>query len=254
MDTAFSALRRFLEGREVRLLMLDYDGTLAPLREEREKAFPYPGVRSLLRGLIGQGRTRIVVVSGRAVNDLVPLLGIDPPPEIWGSHGLERRRTNGDCQTGSLSADWVRGLADADAWVARQGLESRAETKPGSVALHWRGMTPKERRKAEQAARDGWTPIARKFNLKIHPFDGGVEIRIPGANKGEVVRTLLEESSPGVAAAYLGDDRTDEDAFRVMEGKGLAVLVRPEPRESLAAVWIRPPEQLRGFLKTWTAS
>jgi len=232
--------------------MLDYDGTLAPFREQRDKAFPYPGVRNLLQAVMRQGRSRVVVVSGRSVKDVLPLLGIDPAPEIWGSHGLERRFMNGHYQMASLDAEGGRGLANADEWVARQGLESRCETKPGSVALHWRGMDPEEKREVEQAGLRGWTPIARKFNLKIHPFDGGLELRIPGRNKGDAVRTLLGESSPDVAAAYLGDDWTDEDAFRILEGKGLGVLVRMEPRESHADFWIRPPEQLLGFLKTWS--
>ena len=51
--------------------------------------------------------------------------------------------------------------------------------------------------------------------------------------------------------AYLGDDRTDEDAFRALRGRGLSVLVRAEPRETAADAWIRPPEELIEFLRTW---
>ena len=67
-----------------RLLMLDYDGTLAPFHDERDSAFPYPGVAATLQDIIRGGHTRVVIVSGRGVDDLIPLLGIQPIPEIWG--------------------------------------------------------------------------------------------------------------------------------------------------------------------------
>ena len=54
--------------------------------------------------------------------------------------------------------------------------------------------------------------------------------------------------------AYLGDDLTDEAAFRAVNDAGLSslsVLVRQEWRETSAEVWLRPPEELKGFLKRW---
>jgi trehalose-6-phosphatase len=65
------------------------------------------------------------------------------------------------------------------------------------------------------------------------------------------VRTILAESLPDAAVAYLGDDRTDEDAFRALNGKGLTVLVRPEYRPTAAEVWLQPPQELIQFLEEW---
>ncbi|HDZ13016.1 MAG TPA: hypothetical protein ENH53_12490 [Bacteroidetes bacterium] len=58
------------------LLMLDYDGTLAPFRIEREQAVPYSGVREILNRLILSKQTQVVIISGRAIADLIPLLGL----------------------------------------------------------------------------------------------------------------------------------------------------------------------------------
>ncbi|MBU1936081.1 trehalose-phosphatase, partial [bacterium] len=55
----------------------------------------------------------------------------------------------------------------------------------------------------------------------------------------------------GATVAYLGDDLTDEDAFRVLKGKGLGVLVRPEFRPTTADLWLQPPDDLIEFLKNW---
>jgi trehalose 6-phosphate phosphatase len=59
---------------------------------------------------------------------------------------------------------------------------------------------------------------------------------------------------PDTAVAYLGDDRTDEDAFMALRGRGLAVLVRPDLRATAAEVWIRPPDELLLFLQRWEQS
>ena len=52
-------------------------------------------------------------------------------------------------------------------------------------------------------------------------------------------------------AAYLGDDLTDEDAFKAIKGKGIGVLVREEPRKTAADIWIKPPDELLSFLSNW---
>jgi trehalose-6-phosphatase len=93
--------------------------------------------------------------------------------------------------------------------------------------------------------------LASDYRLALLAFDGGLELRAPGKNKGDAVNAILAETGPGVPAAYLGDDQTDEDAFRAIKGKGLAILVRPELRPTLADVWLRPPDELGRFLRDW---
>jgi trehalose 6-phosphate phosphatase len=56
---------------------------------------------------------------------------------------------------------------------------------------------------------------------------------------------------PDTPAAYLGDDATDERAFRAISGRGLSVLVRPSWRQTAAELWLRPPEELLDFLNRW---
>jgi trehalose-phosphatase len=87
--------------------------------------------------------------------------------------------------------------------------------------------------------------------LHLLPFDGGLELRARGKNKGDAVSTILQESGSEVAAAYLGDDQTDENAFRAIKGRGVAILVRADPRPTVADIWLRPPEELGRFLRDW---
>ncbi len=240
-----------LEDAPESVLMLDYDGTLAPFRIKPSKAVPYPGVRPILRRILNNERTRVVLISGRWTRDLIPLLRLDPLPEIWGSHGWERRHADGRYEIFPFDERALRGLAEADRWVEGRDLEGRIEEKPGCLALHWRGLGQKRAESIRSHALEHWSRLARKTGLAITEFDGGLELRVPGRHKGIAVKTVLKEAGPDAVSAYLGDDRTDEDAFRAIRKKGLGILVGRTRRPTKAQVRLRPPEELLDFLKRW---
>ncbi len=238
------------------LLALDYDGTLAPFRPERGEAVPYPGVRELLAQLPKEGPGRCVIVSGRDVRYLPELLGINPLPELWGGHGAQRlfagsRPGDTPVWTAPVSPERRKALARAEslarAWPVPPGA---LEVKACSLALHVRGLPQEEGDTLLRAAKQGWGRLARESGLKTRVFDGGLELRPPGIDKGAVMHALLREN-PGHLLAYLGDDATDEDAFKTLEREGLSVLVRREFRRTAAAFRIRPPEDLLLFLEAW---
>jgi trehalose 6-phosphate phosphatase len=132
-----------------------------------------------------------------------------------------------------------------------RGLDHAVEHKPAGIALHWRGLAPKMVAALREEIGQAWSPIVLRHGLKVVPFDGGLELRVPGRDKGTAVQTLLAELGSGTALAYLGDDLTDEDAFRAVGAEGLRVLVREEPRPTAADLWIRPPDDLLRFLLRW---
>ena len=235
----------------VSALLLDYDGTLAPFCLNRPQALPYPGVTALLEELIANGRTRVVIITGRSAREVIPLLAVHPSPEIWGCHGLERLRPDGTRETPSVEEPVLRALADADRWLRHRGLHHRAEFKTGAVAIHWRGLNEAMAAEIRGRVLQGWLPIAQSTPMELLEFDGGIEMRMRGRDKGDAVRTILDEIGPQVPVAYLGDDMTDERAFLALGSRGLTALVRPEWRTTAAAVWIRPPEGLQDFLIRW---
>jgi trehalose 6-phosphate phosphatase len=250
-------IAQFLETVAVapaRLLMLDYDGTIAPIRRERDQVYPYPGIAPIVKEIASVARTRVVIVSGRDVNELVPRVGIQPIPELWGSHGLQRRRLDGTVETARVEQRYLDALSDAARWLEYQRLRSIAEFKTGSIAAHWRGLSDGEAEEVRARVLLGWEPIAKGNALQVLEFNGGVEIRAPAADKGDVVRILLREEGPDTAAAYLGDDSSDESAFRAIRGRGLSILVRPERRPTAAQVWLKPPDEVLGFFKQWLAA
>ncbi len=239
-----------LESATHSALLLDYDGTLAPFVEDRFSAVPYPQVVPVLQELVEQPLTRVVIVSGRPVAEVAALLGVAPLPEIWGAHGLEHLMQDGTFSVGKVDRRTGKAIDDAVEWASSQGLSERIERKAGGIAFHWRGMDQYEIDDISQRAFSALLPLTRVSRLSLGEFDGGLELRVRSCNKGHVVEQIAREMD-GAPIAYLGDDRTDEDAFRALTGRGLTVLVRPELRPTTAEVWLRPPDELVDFLNAW---
>ncbi|MFH1674876.1 MAG: trehalose-phosphatase [Pseudomonadota bacterium] len=241
-----------LANTKQRVLMLDYDGTLAPFRIERDQAVPYPGVGEVLNSILKTVSCRVVLVTGRKAKDLIPLLGLSRIPEIWGAHGLERLFPDNRYEVADIDECPLRGLSEACVWAESKGLQGLCEQKPGCLALHWRGLGETKVKEIRDKIMANWLPIAQDTGLALHEFDGGLELRVPVKNKGSAVETILSEMGEDSVAAYLGDDLTDEDAFSAMDEKGLRILVRKEFRPTNADLWLRPPEELLEFLKKWS--
>jgi trehalose 6-phosphate phosphatase len=243
-----------LRNSQTSALLLDYDGTLAPFQVDRSSAVPFPGVQEALQDIADLRRTRIIIVTGRSATEIHPLLQIRPAPEVWGSHGFQRLRPDSSPESPKVNPDVAQALANAERWLAYQGLYDHAEPKPGSIAVHWRGLDEATATAIRDKVFLGWSALTKNYPFTILEFDGGVELRLADYDKGSAIRTVLREISPQAPVAYLGDDRSDETAFRALGDRGLAVLVRKYQRHSLAQVWLQPPEELLYFLALWKKS
>lgn len=243
-------LRR-LNGTTTALLLLDYDGTLAPFKTDRHKAHPYPGIIPILDRIIQSGRTRISIVSGRPIREIQALLNPLTGFEIWGAHGLEHLSSDGAYGSEEIEPEIIAILRQAEDWLRQSGLLAITEIKPGGLAVHWRGLSASEIKDVQGQIGDAWSKFDGVRGVKLLAFDGGIELRAAHPDKGDAIRTILEKADPASPVAFLGDDLTDEDAFRALDGRGLAILVRPEYRTTHARVWLRPPQELIDFLELW---
>lgn len=232
------------------LLLLDYDGTLAPFHDDRMQALPWPGILERLDVLSSLPAVRLALVTGRSARELASLLALARPVEIWGSHGREHLTAAGEYTVAGLAPAQQSALDHLETALTAAGLGSLVERKPASLAAHWRTLDGRGAVQMQEIARDSYNAVGERAGLQLLVFDGGVEMRSPSINKGHAVLHMLNQS-PTAATAYLGDDVTDEDAFAVLRGRGLTVLVRDPPRPSQAGYWLRPPEELLGFLDGW---
>jgi trehalose 6-phosphate phosphatase len=238
------------------VLLLDYDGTLAPFRVDRFKARPWAGVRELLTRIQSQGRTRMAVITGRPAAEIAPLLRLERPIEVWGLHGAERIRVGGRRELDQASPAALRKLDELRAELRRDSFGGLFEDKANGVVMHWRGVSPSRAREIEAKSRMLFTPLASKDGLALLDFEAGIELRA-GRDKGGAVDAILEETGRENPVAFLGDDFTDEAAFRAVDAvgeHGLSVLVRRTPRATEAQIWLRPPVELRAFLEMWVSA
>lgn len=209
-----AALRELASHRPL-LVASDYDGVLSPLVPVPSEAVPQPGVPEALARVAAAEGVTVALVSGRGVADLQEVSGLRGPYRWVGSHGAEF--------DGPVPAELA---ARRDALAAR--LEplvaavagARLEVKPAAVAVHVRQVADR----AAATALLARTAALADPSLTRKPGKEVLELALTAADKGSVVRRLRDESG-AAAAAYLGDDVTDEDAFRAMAPGDLTVKV-----------------------------
>jgi len=233
------------------LLMLDYDGTLAPFHQDRMQALPWPGIAECLDRLTTIPAVHLALVTGRSARELASLLPLRHAVEIWGSHGREHLTSNGVYTSATLAPAQQAALDQIEKALKEAGFGAQAERKVASLAAHWRGRTADAAETVERIVRDAFRVSGERAGLQLLVFDGGVEVRSDSITKGHAALHMMTRY-PTATPAYVGDDMTDEDAFAVLRGRGLTLLVRPEPRPSQAIYWLKPPEDLLAFLDGWT--
>ena len=190
------------------LIASDYDGVLSPLVDDPSAAAPLDGVADVLVRLAAVPGVTVAMVSGRGVDDLRTTSGFGGPLRWVGSHGAEF--------DGPLPAELATrrdALRDQVGPVVAGTPGARLEVKPAGVAVHVREVTD---RTAGTALLDRVDTLVDP-SLTKKPGKDVLELAIVDADKGSALRRLREEIG-AVAAIYLGDDRTDEDGFRVLDG------------------------------------
>jgi len=234
------------------VLLLDYDGTLAPFRPERMQAFPYEGIRDGLQRLGNALPGRVAIISGRPIDELRALLGKKIMLDLYGAHGWEQRDRHGNLKRWDPPDHLVRMLETAASGIKPAIDEARLDVKQGSVAVHVRGLSEIDVHAIAEQVDRVWKPLTRDGQLRLRAFDGGWELRIDARTKATAVDEIRDQHRAGTRFAYLGDDDTDEDAFVKLGPDDWPILVRETARPSHARFWLKPPEELLRFLHAFT--
>ncbi len=238
------------------LLALDYDGTLAPFKAERMAAKPLPGIVETLESIIRNTPTTVTIVSGRPIFELDRLAGPVLQKVITiGSHGWEWRDTTGRLRPAPLEKRIKALLEKAFHAALEEGkqtlgeeAEKRVEQKAASVALHVRGLTPETAERWLAAIHQRWDGL-KAPGMEIMSFDGGLEIRSTERNKGRAIEEIINFVGNPDFVVYVGDDATDEDAFRALPENGAGVKVGHGP--TAAHYRLADCESVRTFLQKW---
>lgn len=227
------------------LVASDFDGVLAPLVHDPMASRALPGTIESLEGLAALPSTYAAVVSGRDLSTLTQLTGLaDSAVVRIGSHGAE------------TSSEVGRGLSDDEAQALHRVTDDlkdlcvglppgvSLEFKPTAVVLHTRRMADESAaRDAEAAALEVTT---RHTGLHVLHGKHVVEVSVVRADKGTALVALRDEVGADVVT-YVGDDVTDEDAFRALGPDDLTVKVGPG--ETAARFRVDSPEDAAEVLR-----
>jgi trehalose-phosphatase len=231
------------------VVLLDFDGTLSHLRDDPDAAEAVEGVDAAVHRLAAT--TRIVFVSGRAIDNLRPRLPTDIDAEWAGGHGAEYAARGDEVEPLVDDVDRVVGRRDAAIEEVAAIIDVDAgwviERKPTGMAVHWRMVDDPSAH--HQRVVDVLHRHAVDGMQVAHGHDV-VELRPAGLDKGTAAARLLDGDDRTPIA--IGDDVTDEDMFaEVVARAGVAVLVAAEPRSTLARWRVAGPEQVVTLLMAW---
>jgi len=235
-----------------RFFGLDYDGTLAPFEIDPMQARPLPGIADLLRDLATGGQTLIAVISGRPLAKVMTLLK-NPPVMVIGSHGYEFWPVDGSCVVRQPTPEQRQGLLQVATTLQQRGYSHKMEVKVASVALHARGLDLAVAAAMEEGVAAEWHGRAQRYGLECRRFNGGIEIRCSGWNKGMALNALLDVQAADVFAVYIGDDDIDEDAFAILRDRGVGIRVGDPSRPTAAQGFLPECGAVASFLRTWIA-
>jgi trehalose-phosphatase len=233
------------------LLIVEYDGVLAPYRPERDSAFADETTLATLLHIVQSPSNRVVVIAGRSLHEVEELLR----PwmlDIVGEHGWEERAREGDRVIHPLPATAAQRLGQAIRIARASGYDSLLERKRCSVALHTRGLPGWEAEEAEETCRTLWGKTFEREGLRLNPIDCGMELRATQRNEGTVVAEWLDRLG-GSLPVYVGTATTGLHAFRRLRGVGVNVQVGGLSRSPLADAWLETEGLVASFLERYAS-
>lgn len=208
----------------LRHLLLDYDGTLVPFAKHPSEALPDEKLLKLLSALGSDSRTDLTIISGRSHLTLQQWFH-DIPANLVAEHGAAIRLADGI---------WKNDYAEELNWkpLIRPTLDLFAHRSPGSfveeknhtLAWHYRNVDPDLGFVRSRELLDNLYHLVRNAQLQVIDGNKVIEVRVAGIDKGAAARKLILEKPYNFILA-VGDDKTDEDMFRVLEHKAVTIKV-----------------------------
>ncbi|KAI4307373.1 hypothetical protein L6164_030572 [Bauhinia variegata] len=247
------------KGKQI-VAFLDYDGTLSPIVPDPDKAFMTKKMRATVKDIARNFPTAIV--SGRCRDKVYNFVKL---PELYyaGSHGMDikgpSRRGHSEkgnqilCQPASKFLPMINEVYKILLEKTKSVPGAKVENNKFCLSVHFRCVDEKS-----------WDALAEEVRVVLNEYpklrvtQGRKVLEIRPTikwDKGKALEFLLESlgyaNSKHVFPIYIGDDRTDEDAFKVLSsrGQGIGILVSRVPKETDASYTLQDPSEAKQFLR-----
>ena len=244
----FEGISRQAGGKRL-AVFLDYDGTLSPIVETPDQAVMREDMREAVVEL--SRHCPVGIISGRDLEDVRDKVRIDSIVYA-GSHGFDIAGPSGLQVENQIGMEFLPVLDRAEKELSQelgsiQGI--LVERKKFAIAIHYRLADPGrvetvEKVVDEVAAR--YPELRKAYGKKIFELQPDIDW-----HKGKALLALLSTlklDGENTLPFYIGDDVTDEDAFRALKGRGIGIVVRDKPYETAAAYNLKHPDEVREFL------
>ena len=223
-EKTLNGIRRHYQRSKNRCLLLDYDGTLVPFSRIPSEAAPDNAVRELLGRLSADERNHVVIISGRDLSSLDRWLG-SMPLTLVAEHGASYRPRNGSWQQMvSVSEGWKDEIRRVMQLFVIRCAGSFIEEKRNTIAWHYRNTQTGLGFSRSRELLNTLSQLIQNTTLQVIDGNKVVEVRISGFDKGNSALRIVNEMDPDFVLC-LGDDTTDEDMFKALEGEAYTIKV-----------------------------
>ena len=207
-----------------RCILLDYDGTLAPIQKLPSMAFPGEELLQLLKELATDASNEIIIISGRDSNILEKWLG-DLPVSLVAEHGAMIRYKGKEwVQQNTVSNAWKEQIKPIMQLFVSRCAGSFVEEKKNTLAWHYRNTHPDLGFVRSRELQNSLLQLTVNTPLQVIDGNKVLEVRIIGIDKGVTAQKIMQHFTPDFTLC-LGDDTTDEDMFKVLRDKAFTIKI-----------------------------
>ncbi|XP_022227832.2 probable trehalose-phosphate phosphatase J [Drosophila obscura] len=246
----------YLNSHNKLAILLDYDGTMAPITDNPNKAHMPVELEKTLRKLAKHPQIFLAIISGRGLKDVQSHVKIDGTT-FAGNHGLEIEYPDGSRYDFELPAEMKKNYTDM-VWELKEKMQKNGawvEDKRVSLTYHYCD-TPVELKDAQNLLA---TEICLRYGFCVNQAHEAFEAKPPvNWNKGEAALYILNKKfgdnwQKDVRVVFAGDDTTDEDAMRVLQGLGRSFRIDVDAQVQTFADFRLPKQALMTDLLKWIA-
>ncbi|MBL7157793.1 MAG: trehalose-phosphatase [Candidatus Omnitrophica bacterium] len=240
-----------IKGAKRVIFFLDYDGTLVPIKKRPSLAKIHKNTKNLLKKLANTPPAKIFIISGRSLQDVKKLVGIKSLYYI-GNHGIELEGPR--LKYLNKSANALKTFMQKSCQMLKKRVHLRGvvlEDKTYTLSLHYRLVDPGKVKDLKKVFFETLKHAKSEKKIKVTEGKKVLEVR-PNINwdKGKILNQVLRGmGEKGTLAICIGDDKTDEDAFRALGKKGISIVVSRKARKTLAQYRLNSPKEVFNLLK-----